>query len=354
MSNRAQINGLLESVSALALKVGLVMLGLALAFLLYVIFGGKLTAVATKADKAFLEQGVGIAKSLLMIGSIAVVFAACVRFFSEEAIGLVMTVTGGVLHFFGPIGINALTLGDIHKSTLYLSILKEISTVGLICFVPGCLLLVRDIVWQIARIGARQAQPQTADEKGRPRPSQTKVYAKCWDMPMCSERVKNVCPAWSKRKSCWRVKAGCLCDQEVIKRAFVERDRGQGTDLSGGQKAGTQPKLILTAQQKSERCRNCTIYAEHQRQKFRIASPLAIISIVSGYALIYGRLSQVLYGILEKTDKFMSFLTYRQGVEGSFAAQGHAVTTLAMICLGVVLVSMTLKALEYLVYELQV
>jgi hypothetical protein len=354
MNNRAQVNSFLESISGLALRVGLLMLGLSMAYLLYVLFGGKLTAAASKADKALLEQSAGIAKSMLMIGSVAVVFASCIRFFSEETAGLIMTLIGGVLHFLGPAGINALTLETVHKNVLYLSILKEFSTIGLICLVPGCLLLMRDIAMQIARIGSRPAAPQTAEEIVRSGPRQTKLYAKCWDMPSCNERVKRICPAWSKRKSCWQVKAGCLCDQDIIRRALVERDIEQGADVSQGPKVASQPKIILTVEQKKERCRACTIYTEHQRQKFSIASPLAILSVVAIYALIYGRLSEWLYGVLEKTDKFMSFMTYRQGAASSFAAQGHTVTTLAMICLGVVLVSLTLKLLEHLIYKLQI
>lgn len=349
MSNRAQINSILDSISGLALKLGLLMLGLSLAYLLYVLFGGKLTAAASKADKAYLAQTAGIAMSMLMIGSIAVVAACFIRFFSDDSVGLIMTVVGGVLHFMGPAGINALTLETVHKNTLYVSILKEISTIGLICFVPGCLLLLRDIVMQIARIGSRHAAPQTAEERARPR--QTKLYAKCWDMPSCNERVKRICSPWSRKKSCWQVKAGCLCDQEIIRRALFERDGEQGGDTSP---KGAAPKIVLTAEQKKDRCRACTIYTEHQRQKFRIASPLVIVTVLALYAAIYGRLSQWLYSVLERTDKFMSFLTYRQGAESSYAVQGHAVTTLAMICIGVVLVSMTLKLLEYLIYELQV
>ena len=70
--------------------------------------------------------------------------------------------------------------------------------------------------------------------------------------------------------------------------------------------------------------------------------------------MVYGQISGWLFKILETTDKFMSFLTLKQGTASTFAVQGHTVTTLAMIALGVVLVSMTLRALEYLIYELQV
>jgi len=139
-----------------------------------------------------------------------------------------------------------------------------------------------------------------------------------------------------------------------MKKALAERDRDQGTDMTGAPRVTAEPRIVLSAQQKRERCRNCIIYCEHQRQKFAIASPLVVVAVIAGYAYIYGRLSVWLYKILEQTDRFMSFLTYRQGADSSFAAQGHTVTTLAMICLGVVLVSLSLRVVEYLIYELQV
>lgn len=354
MSNRAQINNLLDLLSSLALKLGLVALGLGTAYLLYVLFGGKLSAAASKADKEYLAQTAGIARMMFTGGAIAVLVGCFIRFFAEETTGLIMLVGGGVLYFLAPIGINTLTLETIHKNELYLSILKDFSTVGLICFVPGGLLLLRTIVVQFLRITSRQQLPQTEEEKKRGPRRTEKLYAHCWDMPQCNERVKKVCPAWQKRKSCWQVKAGCLCDQDVVRLALIERDREQGADVSQGLRTATQPKVILTPKQKKERCRVCTIYSEHQRQKFRIAAPLTIVAVLAVYVFVYEPLSAVLYGILEKTDKFMSFLTYRQGADASFAAQGQIVTTLAMICLGVVLLSFTLRALEYLIYELQV
>lgn len=353
MGNRAQIDSLLESLSELALKVGLLMLALATAYLLYILFGGKLEA-ASKVDKASLEQMVGIAKLVLMLGSVLVVAACCVTFFSDESVGLIMTLIGGVLHFFAPAGINAVTAPAIHSNPVYASILQQFAAVGLVCFIPGCLLLLRAIVMQFARVVSSHALKNANDDKARPPKKQPKFFAHCWNMAQCNEHAKRVCPAFAKRRSCWQVKAGCLCDQDVIRRALVEQDRAKGTDVTQGARTGTLPQTVLSMEQKKERCRACTIYSEHQRLKFRIASPLAMISVIAVYAFFYGRLSEWLYGILMKTDSVMHILTLKQGASSSFAAQGHTVTTLAMICLGVVLVSLTLKLLEYLIYELQV
>ncbi len=353
MGNRAQIDSLLESISELALKVGLLMLGLATAYLLWVLFGGKLTP-AGKVDQAALAHMVGIAKLVLMIGSVLVVAACCVTFFSDESIGLIMTIIGGALHFFAPAGIDAITPAEIHSNPLYPSILKQFSSVGLVCFVPGCLLLLRAIVLQFARVVTSQSLRLASEQNSRPAKKQPKFAANCWNMAQCNEHAKRMCPAWAKRRSCWQIKSGCLCDQDVIRRAAAERDRALGTDTSQGAKTSTMPRNVLTMEQKKERCRACTIYSEHQRMKFRIASPLAMISVIAVYAFYYGRISQWVYDILMKTDSVMKILTLKHGAESSFAAQGHTVTTLAMICLGVVLVSVTLKLLEYLIYELQV
>ena len=116
----------------------------------------------------------------------------------------------------------------------------------------------------------------------------------------------------------------------------------------------TTPKVVLSAQQKNARCRACTIYIEHQRQKFRIASPIVMGLVALTYLLLYSRLANLLYNALKGMDRFMSFMTYRHGAEASFASQGHIVTTLAMICIGVVLLSFTLRTLEHLIFDLHI
>jgi hypothetical protein len=359
--SRRQISSVLDTVAGIGLKLGAVMVGLSLAYLLYVIFGPKLSAMKSmKADEkdAFL-QSVGWARAMLRYGSIGLVLGLCITYFYEETIGLILTLVGGLVYFFSPSAFSSLTLGSLKQNLYFHAIVNDIATVGLICVVPGILLLVRDVIMRVVnRFSSQHDVPAHAvEEETTRKPPTPKPYEKCWDMALCNERAKRFCRAWEKRKSCWQVKSGCLCDQEVIQKALLARDRelaGGDSDAQTAQATDTRPKVVLSGEQKKARCRACTIYMEHQRQKFRIASPTAIVLVALVYVLLYSRLAAVVYNVLKNMDRFMSFVTLRHGADASFASQGSIVTTLAMICLGVVLLSFTLRALEYLIFDLQI
>jgi len=360
---RTSITNALNSLAAIGLRAGAVVAGLGLAYLLYVIFGPKLSAMKSMnaADKATLLQSVGWARVMLVYGGGALVLSLCIRFFYEETIGVILTLAGAGLYFLSPSGLASLTMGSFAAPAngkidpavaLYQGIVHDIALIGLFCLVPGCLLLVRDVIWRITRrVGAKPAL-QTEEEKSRTERlnRRRKPYEMCWDMSVCNERARRFCPAWEKHKPCWQIKAGCLCDENIMRQALLERDREDGVAQRPGA-VDTRPKVVLTAQQKKARCRNCTVYMEHQRQKFKIVTPVALVTVGVLYAVFYTRLYGLLYQFFERMDRFMSFLTYHKGPAESFASQGNTVTTLGLICLGVVALSFTFRIVEWLIFE---
>jgi len=362
---RTSLNNALDAFAGFGLRVGGVVAGLGLAYLLYVIFGPKLAAMKSMkaADRQTLLQSVSWARAMLTWGGGLLILSACIRFFYEQTIGLILTLLGAALYFLAPGGLASLTMGSFAASTasngkidpaveLYQSIVHDLALVGLFCLVPGCLLLVRDVIWSICKRSRVRHQPLTEEEKTRAERlrKHRKLYEKCWDMSVCNERARRFCAAWQKRKPCWQIKAGCLCDETIMKQALLDRDREAGLPQQTPA-VDTRPKVVLTAQQKKERCRNCTIFLEHQRQKFRIVTPTALVLVGGLYAVLYTRLYAWLYEFFERLDKFMSFLTYQKGHAESFASHGNTVTTLGMICLGIVLLSFTFRAVEWLIFD---
>jgi hypothetical protein len=306
-----------------------------------------------QADRDYLTQSIGWAKWMLRYGSIALILALCIRFFYEETIGLILVFIGAALYFLSPSGLASLTMGSLAKNPIYQDIVNDIALVGLFCLVPGCALLVRDVIMRITNRFSAAHMPQTDEERARAERlrKHRKPYEKCWDMSVCNERAKRFCPAWEEHKPCWQVKSGCLCDEGIMRKALLDHERQAGIAQQTPQAVDTRPKVILTAQQKKARCRNCTIYAEHQRQKFRIASPATLVLVAAVYAALYGQVHAVLYDFFKRMDRFMSFLTYHKGASESFSTQGNTVTTLGMICLGIVLLSITFRMVEWLIFD---
>ena len=135
-----------------------------------------------------------------------------------------------------------------------------------------------------------------------------------------------------------------------MRQALLERDKEEGR----GQKAAapdTMPKVIMTAKQKKERCRNCSMYMDHQQQKFKIATPVSLVLVGALYAVLYKQIYNAFYSFFKGMDHFMKFLTYHKGSTESFSAQGNSVTILGMICLGVVVLSVTFRLVEWMIFD---
>ena len=116
----------------------------------------------------------------------------------------------------------------------------------------------------------RPASPRSQSHEAR----SAYRLARCWEMPYCHEAIKEMCPAFQRRRSCWRIKQGCNCDPYLIEsllRKGVGKEIGARdaaylrSDLAGNRRMGTE---------RTRECRSCPIFIEHQRQKFRVLNPL--------------------------------------------------------------------------------
>ena len=357
---RSQIAVLIESFTGTGLKFGVPAAVLAAAYLLFVVFGPKLGMMSTMkpADRAYLEHSVVVAEMILRTASFVMIFSLCLRFLYETGVGQLLTIAGGVLYFFSPAIFWSLTLGRFANVPLYQGIVSEFTLVGIMSLIPGVCLLLRDMVLRVrngVRMKLASARLWGNEDIRVKRQLKRKIYEQCWDMPFCQEFVRNVCPAWNKRTPCWRVKCGCYCDEETIMKAMtvgaIDNPHARGIMQSlATEKA---QRSTHTARQKRMRCRRCIIYAEHQRQKYRILSPLVFPVVALLFWLFYDLLASRTYVVLEQMDRFMRFLVYKQ-VDSSFAAEGHLMTTLTMVWLGIVVLSYALRGLEYLIFDLQV
>lgn len=360
---KSWVVGVTDQLTGLGLKFGVPVASLAGIFLLITAFGGHLegTSKIAAADRADLMRIIPLALQALIYASIVVVASVCIRLHRDERTGQFLSFLGAVFCLGSPALFGKFAEAHrIAQSESYVSILDAFCRVGMICLLPGLILLLRDTIlriWMGVSV-KRVLEKRWGDEEERQMKHKlAKFYGSCWDMAFCRDFVKKVCPAWQSRKPCWRVKVGCYCDENTILRAMTAGSKDNEHVRGIMQNLGLdKPKETkLSSQIKRARCRRCGIYAEHQRQKYRLLSPMVFPLVGLFLLAFYEQITGVVGMALAKTDKIMSILTYHSAqTANSFSDDGRILTTLAVIWLTMMVISYSLKFLEYLVFELQV
>jgi hypothetical protein len=114
---------------------------------------------------------------------------------------------------------------------------------------------------------------KAAPRSGQPEaPRSLRMLKRCWELPYCQDFLLSVCPAWKRKKTCWKTGSGCMCDPGMME-SLMQHDAGMANWVGSSQQANRAPKGI-------KKCHTCSIYLAHEEQKFNIISPLVpVISI---------------------------------------------------------------------------
>lgn len=351
-----------DSISLLGLKLGIPVLIVSGLYLLWIVFGPRLAQIdkLPAADSSFLINSLAWSCKGLVIASTAVIISVMMRLFWDEIVGQTLSVVGVLLYFGTPEALARFVhIRNARSAEIALSIVDTFCIVGALCLIPGLVLVVRDCILRIWRgISVRRVlESRWGDEREREKQKKPKFYGKCWDMAYCRSFVKQVCPAFKAKKPCWRIKVGCYCDEHTILMAMA----GQGEDnesyrgiLHSLGLDGQSKRPKISAKAKRIRCRRCGIYAEHQRQKYRLLSPMVFPAVIFVLVLFYGQIAKYVGTALEKTDQFISFLSYKSVASSTMASDGHVLTSIAVVWLAIILISYTLRTLEFLIFDLQV
>ncbi|HEY3398100.1 MAG TPA: hypothetical protein VGM19_10640 [Armatimonadota bacterium] len=234
-----------------------------------------------------------------------------------------------------------------------------------IIFVVG-LRLVYEIYRQLTEGSARrrveeiEKPVQSGRRQGstRAKPPSESVLAPCWKMQFCHETVREMCPAFTAKKTCWRYGRGCNCDPDLVESLI--RNRASGPTRTAASREGAYIRAELEAEtprgpsEKTIPCARCPIYTEHQRRKFRVVNPLLIVITVALLSIFFVPLTHfysVLAGIVAKA------------ASGSLVSQGGnvaywqkyldtpALQACFVVIIGLFLLSWVLRAGEWLILE---
>lgn len=155
-----------------------------------------------------------------------------------------------------------------------------------------------------------------------------------------------------------------MCEESVIRHAM--EGRIIPSDAVAAAKYIPQ-NTKLTNEQKAERCRQCVIYNEHQKHKYKLAMPLAIVGTGGVYILFHEPMAQGVKGAMAGIDKIMHQATLSgtqpgqvkpkpsDDLSGSGLGSGDvAFNEAILIALLVIILAYIIRLIEYLLFKAKV
>ncbi len=364
-------------------------------YIIYGLFSGQLaTAASTSTLAAHHALNVVLQLSSYINVSLPIaLILAVVLFWDNTTVGGMLLVIAAALSY----GVN-LALDYLSSSGTQLkagmvahATLSEMGEVALMLAIAGGILILRGI-WDRIRNSASgpdltaMKYGANAKEEDNPR-AILGAAAKCWQLPYCKEAVRKTCPIFHARSKCWKHRVGCMCEEHIMRLSMANSggaspaNQGVGSgfvaigDLIAKSESSTTTALPtkvgprgvripqnpnLSAARKRERCNNCVIYNEHQRQKYNLFSPIVTLAVPLFFVLNYSAVQTWLANMLHNIDAIVGHLQFTgtastgasvltQDLTGSIFIEG-----ILIFCLGMIVLSFALRLVEYVVFTLKI
>lgn len=287
-------------------------------------------------------------------GGIAALVAAiglAVVWWGEEVLSVVLILLSAAL-YFSPLYMPSLVGGSPQEISVLA--LKGIQHVG------GMLGLVAIAVTMFdlgVRVRARLVHGSKADSlkygKGvkEDLDRQNVFLGKCWQLPYCRKFVREKCPIYHARRTCWKERVGCMCEEKVIHNAMtgvnIPRDM-----VAAAKYIPYNTKLPMEV--KIQRCRQCVIYNEHQKHKYKVALPSTLLGVVGIWLVAREPLKELVGGVLTGADRLLGQATL-SGNRGVTDASHLAVfRELVVVVLMLMVLAYAMKVIEYLFFKAKV
>lgn len=320
--------------------------GIAFLIFTYVTFSGGIAA----ADAQALGN-IDIFSKILLVGLVCIGISSAFVWWGEETLAVLQLSLGAAL-YFAPLYVPQLSSGI--ESRVTLACLDALRGGGQVFGAIAIAVLIADVT---TRIRLRSQQGSKADQlrygKGvkEERDIRNVFLGKCWQLPFCRKFVRERCPIYHSRRTCWKERVGCMCEEEVIRGAMENKPIPKDQLMA--------VKFIpynnrLTSGQKAERCRQCVIYNEHQKHKYKLALPATIIGFMGFYAMFREPLLTGTRAMIERMDKIVAGVTYRNaGAETQIIKTG-VFEEILLVAFLVVAFAYAMKVLEFLIFKLKV
>lgn len=336
----------LEFIAKLLMWAGLAASLVSLSFLIYyvVLFSGTATA-----DKNAAQGFIELFRKVLTGGLLAFYIGSAYLFWGEGWMEIVQ-ILSALACYTAPIYFPMILPSSNTGVALVATIGMQHAGLGAGIVAAGVLLM--DV---ILKVQTRLQQGIKADQlkygKGIKEETDRKnvFMGKCWQLPYCRKFVRERCPIYHAKRTCWKEKVGCMCEEEVIKGAM--ENRAIPKDAVAAARYIPQNNKI-TLLQKMERCRQCVIYNEHQKHKYRAALPCVLVGFIAIVGLLWVPLNFIMHGIVGEIQK---------GIEKATMAGNNATVQVPdwaqqvmLGCICLIFLAYALKLLEFLIFKLKV
>jgi hypothetical protein len=345
----------LEGAAKLLFWAGVVATAIATAFLVYtyIAFSGGSTPAAGAVVQA--ESNISIFSKVLLAGLIAAGVGSTFLFWGEETLGAFQLLGAG-LFYFAPLLIPSVAgHGDNKLPEVATQSLATIQNGGIGLGLLAVCVLASDIAMRIrlrSLQGARADQLKYGKGVKEERDIQNVFLGKCWQLPFCRKFVRERCPIYHAKRTCWRERVGCMCEEEVIGQAMANRAIPRDA-VAAAKFIPVNNRLPMAA--KIQRCKQCVIYNEHQKHKYRLAVPAVLVFYILAVVAGYGPLMAGMGKVIAKIDGIVNNVTYQPNGTVHAAAEAPVYFQfILLICIMVICFTYTLRLTEYLIFKAKV
>jgi hypothetical protein len=383
---------ILQKVFILAIIASVALIG----YLGFGLFSGQMADVAAasaRAKTADLEHAMTLVSQVNLYLDVSVIVAlacACVLYYEAEIAGFVMLLLAALLAYGVQFGIDFFdAAGRYAKGGPSEMTLAAIRNAGAIIAVPGVLLFLRSLLVRIMQMrqGPDLANMQYGKNAARGHVAKAPIaaLAKCWQLPFCREGIRVQCPIFHAKTKCWKERVGCMCEENIIRLAAggienkpVDMTQTVGFvpigDMIAKSEAEHRPKVQtrkgprgvriptnphLSEGQKRERCRNCIIYNEHQRQKYNFLAPLVTILAPVIAFTQFDTLRGWLRDSLHNLDALIAHLQFSSAGAvnpnlSTALTDSMFVEGFLILCLTLIAMTFLLRLLEYCTFKIKI
>ncbi len=292
-------------------------------------------------------KNVDMLRHVLTYGAVGVAVGSSYVFWGEE-IGPAILLGVSALLFFAPAWVPMI-VGEGNNDAVNIA-LSSIQTSGTIMGAVAAVVLVIDVAGksrQRFKVGVKADQLKYGKGVQEEKDKNNVFLGKCWQLPYCRKFVRERCPIYHARRTCWKERVGCMCEEEVIRKAMENKPISKDQVLDG---SNIPRNHRLNEKQKAERCRNCIIYNEHQRHKYKAVVPAVLLGFGVVYLAAHGPLIAIIEGLVTAIDKSMHRITITGGKTEIPAIFLEGLLFMVML----LALTYTMKFVEYAVFKLKI